>query len=100
MLNFCTFGLANQLAGCFAPATELDLNMFWPLPFGDIVWHLRTLVNNGILAAYIYVFDPRKNKRRCFIPCLVYDLLYPSIDSNLVTLDTLSPRSDSVCTHN
>ena len=34
-----------------------------------------------------------------FIPCLVYTLYYLSIDSNLVTLATLSPLYDSVCTY-
>ena len=32
-------------------------------------------------------------------PLLVNDLVYPSITSNLVTLATLSPKSDSVYTH-
>ena len=32
-------------------------------------------------------------------PLLVNDLVYPSITSNLVTLATLSPWSDSVYTH-
>ena len=81
--NWCAFVLANQLDGSFVPATELDLNRFWPLPFGEIVWHLSTLVNNGLLAAYINIFDPRKDKRRCFIPCLVYTLVNTSIASNL-----------------
>ena len=61
--------------------------------------HLSTQVNDGILAAYITVFESRRGKRRRFIPFLVYDLIYPSIASNLVTLATLSPWSDSVYTH-
>ena len=32
-------------------------------------------------------------------PLLVNALVYPSIASNLVTLDTLNPKSDSVYTH-
>ena len=61
------FGFSNRLAGSFAPTTEVELNMFWPLPFGELVWHLSTQVNNGILAAYITVFDPRRDNSRCFI---------------------------------
>ena len=33
-------------------------------------------------------------------PLLVNALVYPSIASNLVTLANLSPKSDSVYTHN
>ena len=90
------FGLDNWLDGSFAPATELELNMFRPLPFGELVYHLIKQVNNGLLDAYITVFDLRRDNRRCFIPCLVYALVYPSISSNLVTLVTLSPRNESV----
>ena len=97
--NWCTFRLANRLAGIFAPTTELDLNRFQPLPFGELVWHLSTQVNNGLLSTYINVFKPRRDKRRCFIPCLVYALVYLSISSNLFNLATLSPRFDSVCMH-
>ena len=60
------------------------------------MWHLSTQANNGIIAVYITVFDLRRGKRRCFIPFLVYALVYLSISGNLVTLDTLSPKSDSV----
>ena len=97
--NRCTFGLANLLAGSFAPATELELNRFRTLPFRELVWHLITQVNNGLLAAYITVFDLRRDKRRCFIPCLFFALVYLSIASNIVTLATLSPWSNSVCTY-
>ena len=45
------FGLANQLAGIFASATELDLKRFRPLSFGELVWHLSTQVNNDLLDA-------------------------------------------------
>ena len=31
--NRCTFALANQLAGSFAPATELELDRSWPSAF-------------------------------------------------------------------
>ena len=89
--NRCTFGLANRQAGNFVPITELELNWFHTLPFGELMGHLRTQVNNGILAAYITFFDPSRDKRRCFIPCLVYALVYPSIASSLVTLATLNP---------
>ena len=61
--------------------------------------HLSTQINNRDLDAYIYVFDPGRDKPRRFIPFLVYSLVYPSISSNLVVLDTLSPWSDSVYTH-
>ena len=97
--NRCTFGLSNQLAGRYIPATELDLIRLRPFPLGDLVWYLITQLNNGDLAAYITVFDPRRGKRRRFIPFLVYALVYPSIASNLVTLATLSPWSDYLCTH-
>ena len=49
--NRCTFGLANRLAGRFSPATDLYLNRFWPSPFGELVCHLGTQVNNGLLTA-------------------------------------------------
>ena len=48
--NQCTFGLANRLYESFVPVTELELNMFWPLPFGELVWHLSTQVNNVLLS--------------------------------------------------
>ena len=56
------------------------------------MWLLSIQVNNGLLAVYITVFDPRRGKRRCFITFIVYSLVYPSIASNLVTLATLSPN--------
>ena len=56
------------------------------------MWRLITQVNNGLLAVYITVFDPRRGNRRCLIPFLVYTLVYPSIAINLVTLDTLIPK--------
>ena len=86
--NRCTFGLANRLAGRFAPATELEFNRFWTLPLGELLWHLSTKVNNGLLAAYIAMFGLRRDKRRWFITCLVYVLVYLSISSNIVTLNT------------
>ena len=49
--NRCKFGLANQQAGKYISATELELNMFRTLPFGDLVWHLITQVNDSDLAA-------------------------------------------------
>ena len=54
--------------------------------------------NNGLLAIYMNVFDPRRGKRMCFIPFIFYALFYLSIASNLVTLATLISNSDSVCT--
>ena len=96
--NRCTFGLANQQAGKYISATKLELNMFRHLPFVELVWHLSTQLNNSDLVAYISVFDPRRGKHRRFVPFLVYTLFYLSIASNLVTLSTLSPWSDSFCT--
>ena len=97
--NPCTLVLANQQAGIYAPDTELELIRFRPFIFGELVCHLITQVNDGILTAYITVFDSRRGKFRRFIPFLVYNLVYPRIDSNLVNLATLSTWSDSVCTH-
>ena len=87
------------MAWSFVPATKLEIKRFHPSPFGEIVWHLSTQVNKILLAAYITVFDPRRDNHRCFIPCMVFALVYPSIASKLVTLATLNPQSDSVCTH-
>ena len=64
--------------------------MFQPFPFGELMWHLSTQVNNGFLAAFIAFLNLRRDKRRSFISCLVYVLVYLGIASNLVTLDTLS----------
>ena len=97
--NQCMFGLAKQQAGSYAPATELDIIRFWNFPFRELVWHLRTQVNNSDLASYISVFDPRRGKLERFIPFLVYVLVYPIIAGNLVTLATLSHWSNSVHTH-
>ena len=85
--------------GSKTPNTELELIMFQNFPLGKLVWHLITQVNGGIIAAYITVFDPRKVKRRRLIPFMVYDLVYPSIASNLLTLYTISPWYDYVCKH-
>ena len=43
------------MAEIFAPATELDLNMFRVIPFGELGCHLSTQVNNNFLASYINV---------------------------------------------
>ena len=56
-------------------------------------------MNNSDISAYINDFDPKKDKRRHFISFLVYAMVYLSISSNLVTLATLSPWSDSVYMH-
>ena len=53
-------------------------------------------MNYSYIAAYITFLDLRINKRRRFIPFLVYDMVYPSIASNLVSLGTLIPWLDSV----
>ena len=97
--NRCTFGLDNQLVGTFAPPTELEINRFQHLPFGELVWHLSTQVNSGLLAVYITAFDLRRDKFRWLIPCLVYAMFYPVIYSNLLNLANLSPNSDSFCMH-
>ena len=49
--NQCKFELANLLAGISATATELEINRFWNAPSGELVWHLSTQVNNGLVAA-------------------------------------------------
>ena len=97
--NWCTFAFGQPIGRDFISATELDINSFWPSPLGGILWYLITQVNNALLAAYITFFDPSRGKCRFFIPFLVYALVYLSIDSNLVTLDTPSTKSDSVYTH-
>ena len=61
--------------------------------------HLNTQVNYSDISAKVNVFDPRRGKRRRFIPFLVYALVYPSIASNLVNLTTLIPWSEYVYTH-
>ena len=94
--NRCTFGLANQHNGSYSPATKLELIRFRTFPFRELVWHLSTQVNYGNIAAYITVFELRRGNCRRFIPFLFYTLVYPSI---CIILDTLSPWSESVCTH-
>ena len=61
--NRCTFGLANQQAGKYISTTELDLIRFRPLPLGGLLWNLSTQVNDSYLAAYVNVFDPRRDNR-------------------------------------
>ena len=90
------FELANQQTGRYAPATELEIIRFQPLPFRELVWHLSTQVNGSDLTAYITVFNPRRGKCRQLITFLVYDIVYPIIASNLMTLANLSPWYDSV----
>ena len=87
------------MAGGFTFATKLELNSFRPLPFGELVWYIITQGNDSDLAFYINVFDLIRVKRRRFIPFMVYALVYPSISSNLLTLVTLIPWSESVYTH-
>ena len=53
-------------------------------------------MNAGLLDVYITVFYPSRGKRKHFIKFLVYALVCPIIDSNLVTLATLSNWSDCV----
>ena len=70
-----------------------------PFPFGELLLHLITQVNDSYLAAYTTVFDLRRDKRRCFIPFLFYALVFPSTTSNLVTLATLSSWYNYVFMH-
>ena len=51
LINRCKSELANQQAGRYSPATELELIRFRPLPSGEIVWHVSTQVTDGLLAA-------------------------------------------------
>ena len=95
----CAFGFSKQQDGRYALAPELELIIFWPFPFKELMWNLITQVNKDILSDQITVFDPSNGKRRRLILFMVYALVYPSIGSNLVTLDTLSPWYDSICTH-
>ena len=97
--NQCTLVLDNQQAGRYYLATELEIIRFRPFPFRYLVWHLRTQVNNSLLDDYITEFEPKRGKRRCFIPFLVYALFYLSIYSKIVKLDNLSTWYESVCTH-
>ena len=94
--NWCTLLLSNQQAGKYISTTELEINRFCTLPLWELVWYLRTQVNDSDLAAYVTIFDLRSYKCRRFIPFLVYALVYPSIANNLVTLATLSTWSASV----
>ena len=94
-----TYVLANQLCGSYNLTTELDIIRFWNFPFGGLVWHFSTKANDGILYVYVTVFEPRRVKRRQLINFLVYALVYPSIDSNLVNLAILSNWSESFCMH-
>ena len=43
--------LANQHAGSYAPAAELELIRFIPFPFGQLMWHLSTQVTEFVLDA-------------------------------------------------
>ena len=88
--------MENKQAEKYIFTTELDLNRFRNFPLGEIMWHLSTPVSDSDMAAYISIFDLMRDKCRRFIPFLVYNLVYPSIASSLVTLATLSPCSDSV----
>ena len=63
------------------------------------MWHLSTQLNDIYLDAYITVVDARGGNHRIFIPFLVYDMVYPIIASNIVTLATLSTWPESVRTH-
>ena len=51
------------------------------MPLGEIMWHLSTHVNGSDIAAYITVFDPRRDKRRRFIHFMVNALVYLSVAS-------------------
>ena len=97
--NWCKNDWPTNTLGDKIPGTELELLQFCSFPFGLLVRHLVTQVNNSLLAAQFIVFYLRRSKRRIFIFFLIYVLVYPSIYSILATLDALSPWSDSVCTH-
>ena len=97
--NHCTLVLTNQQAGSYVPATESDIIRFWTLPFGYLMWHLSTNVNNCLIAAYITVFEQRRCNHRSAILFMVYVLFYTSIASNLVILDIQIPWSDSLYTY-
>ena len=56
------------------------------------MWHLSTQVNNGLLAIYITVFDPRRGKLRFFTSFLVYALVYTINSSNLRDLGYLKSK--------
>ena len=99
IIKRCTLGLYNQQAGSYAPVDELELIIFRAFPFGELVWNLSIQVNNSLISVYITIFYLRRVKHRCFIPFLFYNLVYPSIASNLVTLSNLIPWYDYVCTH-
>ena len=66
--NRCTFALANGLAGRNISRYWVSLIDFGLRPSRELVWHLSTKANNGLLAVYITVFDPRRGKRRCLTP--------------------------------
>ena len=97
--NQCMLVLANQKSERYSPATELESIRFWSLPFGNLVWHISTQLNDGLIVAYIIVFYPRRGKSRCFIPFMVYALVYPNIYRNLVAFAALSPWCDSFWKH-
>ena len=65
--NQCTFGLDNQQDRRYAPDTELERIEFQPFPSSELVWQLSTQVNDGIIAAYMNVFDPGRGRRRRFM---------------------------------
>ena len=68
LINCCKFALANSLAGIFISRYWVSLIGFGLCPFRELVWHLSTQVNIGYLAVYITIFDPKRGKRKCFIP--------------------------------
>ena len=49
--NRCMFGFDNQQAGKYISATEVELVRFCLLPLGDLVWHLRTQLNDSDISA-------------------------------------------------
>ena len=66
--NRCTFSLANGFYGRFISRYWVSWIGFGLCPSRQLVWHLSTQVNIGILDVYITVFDPRRGKRGCFMP--------------------------------
>ena len=66
--SLCMFALAHGLSGRFISCYWVSWIGFAFRPSRELVWHLSTQGNNGLLAVYINVFDPRRGKCRWFIP--------------------------------
>ena len=55
--NRCTFSLANSLDGRFISRYCVSLIGFGLRPSRELIWHLGTQVNNGLLGVYITVLN-------------------------------------------